>query len=190
MSNPLPSDSDESRASRSRLESAVRRATPVSHLVMPTGRRVRRILGIYANVFAVLIAMGLPNGALRQEAGRAMTSLDGAVRQASGVMHAVSFDMISLADELAAVPGVLSEPVDIPGLLPSGDIRNGAPESSGPTRSDSDDSIVATEVEADPTVPSFDAHEPEAVAPAASSQDVVDPAPADPEHALAVPEST
>lgn len=75
------------------LDEAVRRATSVRRMAKPRSRNIRRVLGIYANVFAVLVALGLPNGVLRHETGRALASFDGAVRQAStGVIHAVSTD--------------------------------------------------------------------------------------------------
>lgn len=83
LRNPTPE------AAGMRLDEAVRRATATSRMAKMNRRALLRALGMYANVFAVLIALGLPNGNLRRAAGGAMASLDGVVRQASsGVMSA------------------------------------------------------------------------------------------------------
>lgn len=102
--------SSESEAARSRLDRAMRRATPLSRLALPSRRSLYRTAGLYANVFALVVALGIPNGTLRRAAGDAMVSFDGAARQVSG-MVAVSADY--------------PEPVDV-GALPE-DVVTAAP---------------------------------------------------------------
>lgn len=82
-----------------RLDEAVRRATPLKRVAKPDRRSLLRALAVYANVFAVLVALGIPNGTLRQAAGGAMASFDGVVRQTSAeVMYAVSSNLAYRVD--------------------------------------------------------------------------------------------
>ncbi len=103
------------------LDDAVRRATPVSRVLVHGHRGLLRALGLYANVFAVLVAVGIPNGTLRQAAVGAMASFDGVVRQASAeVVYAASADSAQRVDssvsdvaELAVVPTPESGAADV-----------------------------------------------------------------------------
>ena len=78
-----PRSPRETDVERARLDAAVRRATPMSRLVTPSRRNLIRSMAVYANVFALLVALGIPNGTLRRAAGDALVSFDGAARQAS-----------------------------------------------------------------------------------------------------------
>lgn len=101
--------SRKSKSSGRRLDEAVRRATPATRVMLHGHRGLLRALGLYANVFAVLVALGIPNGTLRQAAVGAMASFDGVVRQASAeVVYAAS------ADSAQRVDSSVSDPVEPP----------------------------------------------------------------------------
>lgn len=85
-----------------RLDEAVRRATPLTRMARPNRRAVLRAMGGYANFFVVLVALGIPNGTLRQAAGGAFASFDGVVRATSAeVMYAVSSNRACRVDTLS-----------------------------------------------------------------------------------------
>lgn len=106
-----------------RLDEAVRRATPLTRMAKPNRRGLLRAMGVYSNLFVVLVALGIPNGTLRQAAGGALASFDRVVRATSAeVVYAVSSNRACRVDtsslDLADVTtgGGESVPADSPGV--------------------------------------------------------------------------
>lgn len=90
---PQSSSSPESDAERARLDEALRRATPRRRVVLPSPMARLRLFGMYANVFAVVIALGIPNGVMRRTTAEAVASFDGIARQAAGSLIPVGVNL-------------------------------------------------------------------------------------------------
>lgn len=74
----------------------------------PSMRSLLRACAMYANVIALAVALGMPNGNLRQAAGSAFLAFDSALR--------------SVNESVFSGPDVLSAPVDLSQVTESVDI--------------------------------------------------------------------
>lgn len=98
MNNRRHTGFPETRRERSRIDRAVRRAVGM-RFATPSMRSLLRACAVYANVIALVVALGMPNGTLRQAAGSAMAAFESAVRNAN--------------DAVFSGPDMLSAPVDL-----------------------------------------------------------------------------
>ena len=113
MNNRRHTGLPETRRERSRLDRAVRRAVGM-RFATPSMRSLLRACAVYANVIALVVALGMPNGNLRQAAGSAMSAFESAVRSANEAVFSGP-DMLSAPVDLSLVtePGIESSVSDI-----------------------------------------------------------------------------
>lgn len=97
MNNTRKTSPENSR-DRARLDRAVRRAVGMG-FATPSMRSLLRACAMYANVIALAVALGMPDGNLRQAAGSAFLAFDSALR--------------SVNESVFSGPDALAAPVDL-----------------------------------------------------------------------------
>jgi hypothetical protein len=115
MSKNSKSPTDRLR-NEARIDRAVRRSVGMK-FAAPSLRSMLRACGVYANVIAAVVALGLPSaGGLRSAAGSAALAFESAVRSARESTSGLPDFLTNPADltEVTEITGEISVPVENP----------------------------------------------------------------------------
>lgn len=115
-----PSISDELR-----LDRAVRRSVGM-RFAIPSMRSLLKACGVYANVFAAVVALGIPTVVGLRSSGMAALAFDTAVRSSRSIVKGLPdllgkpVDLTSVTEFVEVVPSARFEPVinDAPAVAP------------------------------------------------------------------------